>query len=134
MLAHTRLAVRVQDAGAVYPIRIDPTFSDADWVSLNPGTDGANGEVAEVIVDATGNLYIGGLFTTVGTVKAKNIAKWNGSTWSALGSGLDAFVGVLALSGNNLYAGGSFTKSGDTIVNKIARWDGSTTALAKGGP
>ena len=32
-----RLAVVAEDAGAAYPVRIDPTFSDADWVSLNPG-------------------------------------------------------------------------------------------------
>ena len=36
------LAVVVADAQAMYPIRIDPTFSDANWVSMNssiPGTD-----------------------------------------------------------------------------------------------
>ncbi len=35
VLAADRLAVSVADANAVYPVRIDPTFSDADWVSLN---------------------------------------------------------------------------------------------------
>jgi hypothetical protein len=27
----------VADDSASYPVRIDPTFSDEDWVSLNPG-------------------------------------------------------------------------------------------------
>ena len=26
----------VNDAGAVYPVRIDPTFSDANWISMGP--------------------------------------------------------------------------------------------------
>ena len=41
--AHDRLTLRVDDDSATYPVRIDPTFSDADWVSLNPGLPGANG-------------------------------------------------------------------------------------------
>ena len=35
------------------------------------------------------NLYAGGDFTTAGGVPANHIAKWNGSAWSALGSGID---------------------------------------------
>ena len=33
VLAADRLAVHVDDATAAYPVRIDPTFSDADWVA-----------------------------------------------------------------------------------------------------
>ena len=33
------------------------------------------------------NLYAGGDFTTAGGSAATNIAKWDGSSWSALGSG-----------------------------------------------
>ncbi len=36
-----RLTVLVEDAAAIYPVRIDPTFSDADWFSLD-GISGAN--------------------------------------------------------------------------------------------
>ena len=36
-----------------------------------------------------GDLYAGGDFTTAGGVPAKRIAKWNGSAWSALGSGIE---------------------------------------------
>jgi len=34
------------------------------------------------------DLYIGGQFTSAGGVSALNVAKWNGSSWSVLGSGL----------------------------------------------
>ena len=55
------LAVVVNDADAVYPVRIDPTFSDANWVSMG-GIPGANGDVYAAVVDGSGNLYIGGVF------------------------------------------------------------------------
>jgi hypothetical protein len=103
-----QLAVSVADANATYPVRIDPTFSDADWVSLNPGMPGANGSVSATAVDSSGNLYIGGSFTA----PANYIAKWNGSAWSALGSGMNSLVCALAVIGTDLYAGGYFTTAG----------------------
>ena len=60
------LAVLVDDALAVYPVRIDPTFSDANWISMNGGIPGADGSVYAAVVDGSGNLYIGGSFTVVG--------------------------------------------------------------------
>ena len=90
VLAANRLAVSVADANATYPVRIDPTFSDADWVSLNSGLPGANDAVRAIAVDTNGNVYVGGDFTFIGTVGANYIAKWDGSAWSALGSGLIA--------------------------------------------
>jgi hypothetical protein len=65
-------------------VRIDPTFSDANWVSMGDHL-GANSLVYTAILDGSGNLYIGGLFDAVGGTLA-GVAKWNGSSWSALGS------------------------------------------------
>ncbi len=131
------LAVLVDDTAAVYPVRIDPTFSDANWSGL--GDFGvANGTVAAAAVDGAGNLYIGGEFTAVGAVAATNIAKWNGSNWSALGAGLGCdepgtCVSALAVSGSDVYAGGSFTTAGGSAANHVARWNGSSwTALDSG--
>src|SRR5439155_20817921 len=73
------LAVLVNDADAVYPVRIDPTFSDANLISLG-GIPGADGWVHAAAVDGSGNLYIGGQFTLVGDVIANHVAKWNGSS------------------------------------------------------
>ncbi|MFO1486567.1 MAG: choice-of-anchor D domain-containing protein [Verrucomicrobiaceae bacterium] len=124
--APNHLTVRVADAGAAYPIRIDPTFSDADWVSLNPGIQAANDNVYATAVDGSGNLYIAGDFTVVGTVAANRVAKWNGSTWLALGSGMPESVYALAISGTSVYAGGKFISAGGTQANRIARWTGTT--------
>ena len=126
------LAVVVKDADAVYPVRIDPTFSDANWSSMG-GIAGADGEVDAAVMDGSGNLYIGGGFTVVGDVIANGIAKWNGSGWSALGSGIDGGVSALAVSGSDVYAGGWFTNAGGSPANYIAKWNGSSwSALGSG--
>src|SRR4051812_10376129 len=46
------------------------TFSDDHWISMNPGVPGADGPVNAAVLDGSGNLYIGGLFTIVGNVVA----------------------------------------------------------------
>jgi hypothetical protein len=122
-----RLAVLVEDAEGTYPERIDPTFSDADWISMG-GLPDANGPVYAMVVDGSGNLYIGGQFTVVGEGFATNVAKWDGSSWSALGSGMSYTVYALAVSGSNLYAGGAFHTSFDGTELHVAKWDGSAWA------
>ncbi|MBE2181168.1 MAG: WD40 repeat domain-containing protein, partial [Chthoniobacterales bacterium] len=130
------LAVVVNDADAVYPVRIDPTFSDANWISMG-GLPGADNQVNAAVVDGSGNLYIGGAFTLVGDAVANGIAKWDGTRWSALGSGMDGgddpSVKALAVSGGDVYAGGGFTTAGGIEVHGIAKWNGSTwSALGSG--
>jgi hypothetical protein len=126
VLGATRLAVRLDDADARYPVCVDPTFSDANWVSLSPGMPGANAEVLAVAVDDSGRVYVGGAFTVIGTVVANHIAVWDGSAWSALGGGTDGIVYALAANGTNLYVGGRFTTAGAVPANCIAKWDGSS--------
>jgi hypothetical protein len=127
------VAVLVNDADAAFPIRIDPLFSDGNWISMNPSIPGANFVVEATVVDGSGNLYIGGDFTVVGDVIANRVAKWNGSGWSALGSGVNFYVYALAVSGSDLYAGGAFTNAGGISANYIAKWNGSDwSALGSG--
>src|SRR2546428_298829 len=78
------------------------------------------------------DLYAGGAFTTAGGSAATNIAKWNGSSWSQLGSGLNSTVYALAVSGSDLYAGSNFaTVRGNAAT--IAEWNGrSWPALGSG--
>jgi len=132
VMAEGRLEVVVEDATAVYPVRIDPTFSDEHWTSLDVST-GVDSEVNAMAVDAGGALYIGGHFTMAGGTSANYVAKWNGSEWSALGAGLNGPVTALAISGSDLYAGGFFTSAGGNSATNIAHWNGTSwTALGSG--
>lgn len=124
VVAADRMAVLVNDIDAVYPLRIDPTFSDENWIGMG-GIPGANGAVYAIATDESGNVYVGGNFTLIGDVLANRVAKWDGSQWSALGSGMNDQVRALAVSGGELYAGGGFTTAGGNAANRIAKWNGT---------
>src|SRR5947208_6533990 len=79
------------------------------------------------------DLYAGGDFTTAGGSAANYITKWNGSSWSALSSGMNSDVFALAVSGSDLYAAGWFTTAGGSAANHIAKWNRSSwSALGSG--
>ena len=95
---------------------------------------GTNGTVQAIVSDASGNVYIGGSFTAVGDVPANYVAKWNGTSRSALGTGMNGLVNALAVDGSgNLYAGGLFTTAGGVSAHYVAKWDGTAwSALGTG--
>ncbi len=107
--------------------------SIAKWIGTSWSAlwTGMNGIVYTLVVDASGNLYAGGNFTTSGGVTTNYIAKWNGTSWSALGGGTNATVNALAFVGTTLYVGGTFSYvNGSSIFAQyIARWSGSWSSL-----
>jgi hypothetical protein len=110
-------------------------WNGTSWTALGSGLGGGSFSFWEVdALTASGsNLYAGGIFYTAGGAAATNIAKWNGSRWSALGSGINGGVFGLVVSGSSLYAGGRFTKAGAATATNIAKWNGSNwSALGSG--
>jgi hypothetical protein len=84
-----------------------------------------------------GLLYAGGTFTNAGPVAATNVAVWNGSSWSSLGTGpangVNGIVSALAFQGDDLYVGGNFGVAGGVPAFGIAKWSsGSWSALGAG--
>src|SRR5512142_313427 len=73
-----------------------PGFTSANWVGLG-GTEmlGTFNPIYALAVDNDGNVYVGGGFHSIGGVLANYIAKWNGTAWSALGSGMNGTVRAL---------------------------------------
>jgi hypothetical protein len=77
-------------------------------------------------------LYVGGILDEVGGVPVRNIARWDGATWSALGDGVGSGVNdrILSMavfddgSGPALYAGGEFADAGGASALNIASWNG----------
>lgn len=103
--------------------------SDDDQWNYEIGPFNADGPVYEAVVAPNGDLYIGGDFTTVGGVAANRIARWNGTAWSALGTGIPAGrVYAIAFRGNEVIVGGNFRGAGDQKTTNIARWTGTAWA------
>jgi hypothetical protein len=78
------------------------------------------------VVDAlkvyNGELMAGGDFTVAGGATCNSIARWNGSAWQPLRSGMDDCVYALTGYNGELVAGGSFTTAGDYVSCYWARW------------
>jgi hypothetical protein len=74
-----------------------------------------------------GNLYVGGSFTTSGVAPIKRVARWNGTSWSAVGGGFtNGSVAALAATPSTLYAAGTFTNGAAPTFAQVAKWDGAS--------
>ena len=120
-------------------------WNGAVWTPLGSGMSpplpGLFPQVLALALYDDGNgeaLYAGGSFASAGGVPAQAIAKWDGNSWAALGSGLNASPGGFPLvralavyndgTGSALYAGGTFSGAGGVGVSNVARWNGSSWA------
>jgi len=77
--------------------------------------------VRTIAVSGT-DVYVGGDFTQAGGSPANNIARWDGSSWHPLGTGVNERVYAIGVSGTDLYVGGEFTEAGGSPASYIARW------------
>jgi hypothetical protein len=117
------------------PVSSLVTACQPNWLPAFGAQSSTNSVVHALAVFDDGSgpaLYAGGTFTTAGGIAVGYIAKWNGSSWAPLASGMDNLVDALAVfddgSGPALYAGGNFVVAGGVTVNSIARWNGSSWA------
>ena len=63
--------------------------------------------VASMVVDsATNTLIVGGLFDSIGSVPAKNIARWDGVNFTPIGIGFPYYLTCLAIFNGDIYASG----------------------------
>ena len=69
-----------------------------------------------------GKLMAGGYFTTAGGVEASQIASWDGSSWSPLGSGMSGGVYDLTVYDGKLIVGGEFGFAGGKVSPYLAAW------------
>jgi hypothetical protein len=101
-----------------------------------PLTGAAAITAVEVIkFDLLGNLYIGGTFSNWADIAAADgIVKWDGSAYSAVGTGTASTVNTIGVfSDNTLIIGGNFTTFSGVSASRIVLWDGTTaTAIGTG--
>ncbi|UJR84483.1 hypothetical protein [Sandaracinus amylolyticus] len=89
--------------------------------------------VSAIVIDpATGDLIVGGSFSEIGVdeahVQTNNVARWDGTRWTALGDGLGDVNGpvtALAWWDGRLVAAGEFLSSGRDEVLRFAVWTGT---------
>lgn len=121
-------------------------WNGTQWSTLESGTNGSPLAMAVHDEDESGPLspalFVGGVINAAGGIEVDGIARFNGTSWSAVGESLDGSVEALivydrdGLGGNPpvLAAGGAFVKSGlDTSVRKVAVWDGQDWTSLGGG-
>lgn len=124
-------------------------WTGSEWERVGAGfTNPPVGQpigVAEMVVwdDGTGPaLFVAGRFREVAGVQANHIARWDGQSWSALGSGFPGPVppSIFGLCGWNsptgpmLVAAGAFTGVDGRPTTSIAAWDGSAWQDLGSGP
>jgi len=99
-------------------------WDGTSWLPL--GGSATNGDVRALHEMPNGDLLVAGAFTTIDGVNANRIARWDGTAWHSLGSGLDAPVFDLAtLADGSIIACGLFTTAGGAPASRVARWTGS---------
>lgn len=104
--------------------RISPS---GEWSTFGVG---ANAPINAIEIDANGDIYIGGEFTSIAGVAANRVAVFRNGAWAALGVGVDNDVYALALRNGKLYVGGVFLNAGGAGAARIAAWDISTSTWA----
>jgi len=109
-------------------------WDGANWSEVGTGSNrlNANSYINTISIDTLNNIFVAGTFTDGLTDTDGNlyVAKWNGTSWSELGSGICApfanviqIFSVLADPKGNLYATGSLSVDSADYVSK---WNGSS--------
>src|SRR5436309_7941036 len=124
-------------AGSIQARRI-ARWNGTSWFPLGTGTSGGLLGIGTVraLTIFNGDLIVGGYFTDAGGVAANRIAKWNGTSWSALGTGVSGaapYVEALIVYNNQLIVGGTFDTAGGIPCAGLAKWNGTSwSAMGSG--
>ncbi|HEX8103567.1 MAG TPA: hypothetical protein VF533_13205 [Solirubrobacteraceae bacterium] len=107
-------------------------YTAGAWRPLGGGLflgTSAGAAIGNALAPSGTDLYVCGRFDHAGAASAKNVARWTGSAWRALGNGLsggDGTCGALATVGGKVYAGGGFSTAGTGEAKGLAVWDPAT--------
>lgn len=110
-------------------------WNGASWAVVGSAT-ALNATALRVRAAPNGTtIYVVGGFTNAGgDANADRIAQWDGSSWSAMGTGAGATMRALAVGPDGtVYAGGDATNIGGVGANYIAKWNGSAWSVLGSG-
>ncbi|HVU09553.1 MAG TPA: hypothetical protein VHG89_13550 [Verrucomicrobiae bacterium] len=106
-------------------------FDGTNWYPLGVGIGPvASSTVVNAIAVTNGNVYVGGEFSSADGVSAQNIARWDGTNWSALGSGPGGVVASITVRTDGVYAAGAPFNGSVYGSPFFSRWDGTNWQTA----
>lgn len=116
------------------------TWSNIGYVTY-PGCGCNSIRVADMLAfdDGSGSkLYATGFFTQMNGQTARNIAVFDGASWSEVGGGFNSSGTSMVVfddgTGSALYVGGWFTLAGGMPANRVAKWNGVAWSALGSGP
>jgi hypothetical protein len=95
------------------------------WDDVSGGLTGGNNPFGYTLAVYNDELYVGGQFEQAGNVNTTNIARWDGTNWSAVGNMEGGSVRKLIVYKQKLIAGGLFTGVNGLTTGHIASYDGN---------
>jgi trimeric autotransporter adhesin len=102
-------------------------WNGSAWVPIEPPTIGDGQALTRL---PNGDVVVGGTFTSLAGVAVNRLGRFDGTTWSPLGSGVsgsvNSSVSALATMPNgDVIAGGEFQTAGGVPAQRVARWSGT---------
>ncbi len=125
------VAGRFDSAGNIKAKNI-ASWNGTNWIALGKGIRGIidkdyqfkTTEYVNTMLVSESNLFVAGVFDSAGEFSAKNISKWNGVNWSAIGGGLNGPVNCIEKIGKTIFIGGEYDTINSTIrAISISKWD-----------
>ena len=114
------------------PVSRVAIWNGTAWTPLGGGFTVLPGAcVLATALAPNGDVIVAGNFATGAAPGANSIARWNGSSWSALGSGFaydqsnPPVKAVAVMPNGDVIAGGWFYAAGGVPADNIARWNGT---------
>jgi hypothetical protein len=107
-------------------------IQDESWSAMGSGLGVVGTYLLVPDISAIGGaVYAGGGFTTAGGAPANNIARWDGTHWSALGSGISgsSWIEDIVFANDSVLIGGLFNKAGANPSYNFAVWHTSLPRL-----
>jgi hypothetical protein len=107
-------------------------WNGASWSNVGGGLRGTGNFSVTDMTAVGNNIYACGSFTNAapGALIVNRVAKWDGASWSALGTGmtpapLSSVVSMVTIQafGSDIYAGGLFGMAGGKPSFNIAHWN-----------
>ncbi len=99
-------------------------WDGAAWIPVAGA--GLSGEV-RALAALDDDVVVGGTFQSTSNQPLNRVARWDGSVYRALGTGMTgtSVDALVRRTNGDVVAGGSFTAAGGAAANNVANWNGS---------